>query len=278
MKNIDFNDIFHMTKEEINNSKVKLNVWNGEESPLDTYKKDPEYVNVDWFLWKPESGKNFYAVGQVAFNFIQIDYDEWLLTTVKEIKKSNDVYGGVGYEADEVEKYRPFFGRLVINFHKSCRATVVNLCTVIDEFEVLKILPVVYDDDEFPGYENVCLSYFQLETILSRKKSSWLAALRNQKAVYLITDTMTGKQYVGSATSQTGMLLQRWSNYVADGTGGNVGFEELKQEKGFDYIKKNFQYSILENYNARMDDTYILARESWWKNTLKTREFGYNRN
>ena len=49
-------------------------------------------------------------------------------------------------------------------------------------------------------------------------------------------------------------------------------------EKGFDYIKQNFQYSILENYNARVDDRVILDRESWWKETLQSRTFGYNDN
>ena len=50
------------------------------------------------------------------------------------------------------------------------------------------------------------------------------------------------------------------------------------EPKVFDYIKANFQYSVLENYNARMDDNYILSREKWWKDTLCTRQFGYNKN
>ena len=33
-----------------------------------------------------------------------------------------------------------------------------------------------------------------------------------------------------------------------------------------------------ENYNARMDDNYILSREKWWKDTLCTKQFGYNKN
>ena len=52
----------------------------------------------------------------------------------------------------------------------------------------------------------------------------------------------------------------------------------LVKEKGFDYVKEHFQYSLLENYNGKVDDHLILARESWWKETLKTREFGYNAN
>ena len=91
------------------------------------------------------------------------------------------------------------------------------------------------------------LSYTQLSTILNRRKQDWVSALENQKAVYLITDTNNGKQYVGSATSDKGMLLQRWSNYVVNGHGGNKELIALVNGNGFDYIKQYFQYSILEN-------------------------------
>ena len=150
--------------------------------------------------------------------------------------------------------------------------------TVCDELEVLEILPNIYDGDEFPGYDKVCLSYVQLQSIIDRKKKSWIAALENQKAVYLITDKKNGKLYVGSATGDNGMLLSRWSNYVENGHGGNVELKKIVLENGFDYIKQNFQYSILENYNAKVDDHVILDREAWWKETLQSRVFGYNDN
>lgn len=85
---------------------------------------------------------------------------------------------------------------------------------MMEELEVIEILSTAYDGDEFPGYENIRLSFSQLETIIRNKRSGWLDALRNQKAVYLITDTSNGKMYVGSATAQYGMLLQRWTNYM----------------------------------------------------------------
>ena len=74
------------------------------------------------------------------------------------------------------------------------------------------------------------------------------------------------------------MLLQRWSNYVSNGHGGNKELVELVNKEGFDYIKKNFQYSILENYNVKTDDGLVLRRESWWKEALQSRRFGYNSN
>ncbi|CDR30240.1 Uncharacterised protein [Acholeplasma oculi] len=47
---------------------------------------------------------------------------------------------------------------------------------------------------------------------------------------------------------------------------------------GFDYVKKCFQYSILENYNQEISDEFILQREWYRKEVLKSVEFGYNRN
>ena len=99
----------------------------------------------------------------------------------------------------------------------------------------------------------------------NQHKKDWMAALQNQKAVYLITDRSNGKLYVGSATSDNGMLLQRWENYIDSGHGGNKELIELVNKEGIDYIKRNFQYSVLENYNAKVDDSVILERESWWK-------------
>ena len=74
------------------------------------------------------------------------------------------------------------------------------------------------------------------------------------------------------------MLLQRWTDYIDNGHGGNVALKHIVDTKGLEYIKANFQYSVLENYNARMDDNYILDREKWWKDTLCTKRFGYNKN
>ena len=82
-----------------------------------------------------------------------------------------------------------------------------------------------------------------------------------------------GKKYVGSATGEN-MLWGRWKEYIANGNGGNIELKNLD----FSYIQKNFRYSILEIYKSTTDDDAILERESWWKELLMTRQFGYNKN
>ena len=59
---------------------------------------------------------------------------------------------------------------------------------------------------------------------------------------------------------------------------GDVELKKLVQEKGAGYVRRNFQYSILENFNGRTDDSVILRRESYWKGVLDTRRHGYNAN
>ena len=260
----------------LDNVKIKFNKINGKQNPLEEYKKYPEVVNNQWLFWR--TTQRYFSEGQIAVCLLKMGYDTWLLTTVKRVTKELGIKNGINYEGEEIEKYKPYFGRTIIKYHKDFQAQGRYAKGIIEHMEVLQILPSIYDGEDFPGYDNVRLSYEQLKIIIDRQKKDWVNALENQKAVYLITDKSNGRLYVGSATSDKGMLLSRWSSYVANGHGGNKELVELVKIEGFGYVKENFQYSILENYNAKIDDKVILARESWWKETLGSRKFGYNSN
>lgn len=273
---IRIDDLLRIPASEAANVKVKFNQNNGTEDPMDLYLTNPEIVNCQWLFWRNK--QRYFNVGQIAICLLKLSYDTWLLTTIKRVTEELGVVNGINYKGEELAEYSQYFGRVIIKYHKTAQTQGMFYNTVCDELEVLEVLPNVFDGDEFPGYDKVRLSYMQLQSIIERQKKSWIAALENQKAVYLITDKSNGKLYVGSATSDNGMLLTRWSNYAENGHGGNVELKKLVAEKGFDYIKQNFQYSILENYNARVDDHVILDRESWWKETLQSRTFGYNDN
>ncbi len=273
---IKIDDLLKISASDVTNVKVKFNQNNGTEDPMDLYLRDPDIVNCQWLFWRNK--QRYFNVGQIAICLLKLSYDTWLLTTIKRVTEELGVVNGINYKGEELEEYRQYFGRVIIKYHKTAQTQGMFYNTVCDELEVLEVLPNVFDGDEFPGYDKVRLSYMQLQSLIERQKKSWIAALENQKAVYLITDKSNGKLYVGSATSDNGMLLTRWSNYAENGHGGNVELKKLVSEKGLDYIKQNFQYSILENYNARVDDHVILDRESWWKETLQSRVFGYNNN
>ena len=273
---IKINDLLKFDSSIIDSVKIKFNQASPESDPLDLYQKDPEIINTEWLLWKEH--RRYFREGQIAVCFLKLGWDTWLLTTIKKITKDLNVEKGISFVGEELEAYKKYYGRVIVKYHKTFQTQGIYYKNICDELIVNQILPATFDGYDFPGYDKVRLSFEQLETIISQNKRDWVAALENQKAVYLITDTNNGKLYVGSATSNQGMLLQRWSNYVANGHGGNVELKALVEKEGFEYIRKNFQYSILENYNAKVDDHVILERESWWKETLRSREFGYNSN
>lgn len=273
---IKLNDLLGFSKEELDNVKIRFNQSSPDANPMELYLKNPEVVNTQWFLWKKMQG--YFKVGQVGICLLKIGPDSWLLTTIKRIVKDLNLEDNINYEAEELPEYRKYYGRVIISFHKNFQSQGIYFERIACELIVNQILPGTFDGYDFPGYDKVRLSYEELSIVIKTYKKDWVAALENQKAVYLITDKNNGKLYVGSATSNKGMLLSRWRSYVENGHGGNVELLNILEKEGFEYIKNNFQYTILENYNAKVDDHIILERESFWKEAFKSRKFGYNSN
>lgn len=277
--NIILNDLLGFTKEELESSRIKVrfNLNNGCENPIDVYKRNPAEINERWLLWRKK--RRCFGVGDIAICLVLLGADRWLLTGIKRITKELDVSDGVNYEAEDIERFKGIAqGRVVVSFHKKHQVSDRNYSDICKELIVSEVLASSYDGDGFPGYDRVHLSYEELKAIVSRGKSDWINALRSQKAVYLISDSSSGKMYVGSATASRGMLLERWTAYVHNGHGGNIELKKVIEDRGLEYARKNFFYSILENYNARVSDELIMEREGWWKEMLMTRKFGYNLN
>lgn len=226
----------------------------------------------------PDAHIKRFSNGDIIFCFIPYSSDKnWLL--VNAYKVLNNSKPLIDVDEESFAEYAPLFGRLVVHYEDKGRNVVVRSGNIIDTITVKTILEHPYDqiEAEFPGYENVNLSWSELKHILKLK--TWQTALENQKGVYLITDTATNKRYVGSASGED-MLLGRWRSYAENGHGHNKELKALVEEQGLDYIKYNFRYSILDIYKSTTDDETIIARESWWKEVLLTRnpEFGYNAN
>lgn len=274
IKPIMLNDLLGFSEDELARVKVRFNQWDGSLDPVDEYERDPERVNVNWFLNKTKN--NLFSKGEMGICLLGIEHGTWLLTTVKKILNVRET-SGVGYDAEEIDRLRKYFGRIVIKCHKGI-PQVYRWRTIGSQLEVLKVLEQRYERNPFRGYDDVCLSHDQLKAIIDTHKQDWFSALESQQAVYLITDKNTGKQYVGSATSKGQMLLARWSEYVKDGHGGNVELERIVKQNGLEYVRENFQYSILENFNGRVNANIVLDREKWWKKVLCSQKNGYNRN
>ena len=162
---------------------------------------------------------------------------------------------------------------LGINFELTYEAVAKKNIEVFEVFPDIAI-------EKFNGYQNVSINHKELREIVSNNELSWKLALSSVKAVYVITDTKTGKLYIGSASGNSQGLWQRWECYAdfKDLTAGNKEFEVLVKEKGKNYIKDNFKYSILEIFDTKTKQEYILERENYWKNVFETKKFGMNWN
>lgn len=271
---IKLDDLLNLNGDDV--VKVRFHKYNGEHDPVDLFLDDPEIVNTQWTFWRTK--RRFYNVGDTVISLLRLGNDRWLLTTVKRVTKELDVLGGVNYEGEEIPSLSGCFGRLVIRFHKSFQSSCRVFEGIKDGRVVDSMLPSVYDGDGFPGYDKVCLSWAKLKNVIDRNRGDWIAALSNQKAVYVIAGTSNGKLYVGSATAENGMLLDRWRTYVKNGHGENRELKRVIETQGVGHVRQYFQYSILENYNQHVDDSVVLSRESWWKRILDSRAHGYNVN
>ena len=223
--------------DDLNNVKIRFNLmFKGNWNPIDFFKNADTDTLLEGQYWNYKKNKS-YKKGQITIGFIRLnDNNLWLLFHVGRVTRDLNKVHGVGYEC-----------------------------------EVVQVLPDTFDNDIFPGYDKVRVSWEELSRVIT--KEGWKTALQNQKGVYLITDISNGKMYVGSAYGEN-MILGRWRSYVRTGHGGNVELKKIN----FEHIKKNFEYSILDIFKSTTDDQTILTRENWWKSVLKTREFGYNKN
>lgn len=249
--------------------------------PIKAYQRDHEEIILK-NLYKSDK-RNYFNVGDIVIGLFSIGEDEWLLFDISEITSEKDDInsekaGFAVYGHKTLKEYEDFYDRITVKYHKIEQAPVRKAEGFLENLYIFEILPEKFNRfTNFPGYENINLNFEELKQAL--KSKTWQTALQNQKGVYLITDTLTNKRYVGSAYGKE-MMLGRWRQYAENGHGGNVKLIKLVEEKGFDYVKKNFRYSILEIHKKITEDEFIVDRETFWKKVLLTGndDFGYNGN
>ena len=129
----------------------------------------------------------------------------------------------------------------------------------------------------FIGYDKVILSYGELKEIVADSilYENWHTALSSVYAIYLIVDKTDGKQYVGSAYGDGG-LLGRWRCYVNTKHGGDKQVKELICSNPDRY--ENFQFSVLQILPKTITQEEVIKIESLYKQKFLTKEFGLNDN
>ena len=253
-------------------------------------RKEPYNIFLidDFKDWQErQTGKNWSR--EYILSLIYYEKDIWMFGGIYKVLpvlpvpiQNNQGWNGWKYDTELTDKAAEYIGRAFFRFKKEFRASYPTLeldpknGDPIAEMPLSHILEKRVTLTDFLGFDSVNIDYKTLKYIVSDNISSWKSALSNVKGVYLIVDTYTGKQYVGSAYGDE-CIWHRWSNYAKDGHGGNVELKELLKTNGAEY-KYNFKYSILEVCNMNLGNEYIISRESHWKEVLLTRQFGLNLN
>jgi hypothetical protein len=252
--------------------KVHFAKWNKKNQPLDVFTKDRQ----EWQGWQE------YRPGRDEFNrplifALASFYHEpaaWLFGGIyRVLARHKD-----RYEVELTDIAAGLVGRLKLRSPYNSRAVRLNMESQYDDFEVVEILREPYSGRPFPGYDDIDLSFEEIETLVRNGRPEWKAALTSIKGIYLLTDISTNKRYVGKASGDGG-IWSRWSSYIDTGHGGNVELRALVTDPTLDYCRANFRFALLEHRPFRTADDIIIAREGFWKNLLLTRgELGLNRN
>ena len=263
-----------------------------------TVRRDPHemYRNGDTeflpsILTVGDSGPRRVMENDITFQFIEIRPHKWLFVGAYRTIDLNGVgvnpYTKKPYpyaNAEYLMDFDKFAGRVIVNFTNLPQRFFYTSDSIIGGIEVAEILSESYLEqaDEFPGYDRVSRDYKSLSVCM--QKSDWRNALSSVYGVYVITDTKTGKLYVGSAYGEDG-VYGRWSVYLANGyDDGNKDYpnkrlKELVKNNGIDYVRENFKYTLVEIFpKSDVGRERALMHEAYWKEVLKTREYGYNDN
>jgi len=236
-----------------------------------------EFFNNRFKEWQEyQTKRNFQC--DTVISLIHYDNNKWLFVGAFTILNHQyfEEPARYIYQTEEINGLEDLVGKAVIYFDKKFRASYVWGHNYENELLINQLLEDKITIEEFPGYNKINSSYQKLKVVFDNNIMSWKTALSIVKGIYLISDTKTGKLYVGSATGENG-FWQRWNDYIYTGHGGDVELKALLKKHGKEYIQ-HFSYSILEIADTHTSIEDIVSRESYWKNVLLSKEFGYNSN
>ncbi|MGM0639873.1 MAG: GIY-YIG nuclease family protein [Thermotogota bacterium] len=257
----------------INRSYIKELFNKGLFEEYQSFQKSDIFKNFDYILSFTEykgSQSLLYGFYKITNMKILNDFPE----NIKIIKENENWNEGpyYKYEFEKVDSLYDLEGRLIIDWGKSTLSWHQKLLNK----EVVQIFPKGYLK-EFPGYQNVILSFDELKKITNNPDANkqWKNMLSKIFGVYLILDKTDGKQYIGSAYGKNG-IWERWSQYAKTKHGNNKLLIELLNNYPERY--RNFQYSILNVLPNSLMKEEVIEKENIAKDKLGSKVFGFNGN
>ncbi|MCF6285805.1 MAG: GIY-YIG nuclease family protein [Candidatus Hydrogenedentes bacterium] len=237
------------------------------------------FFDGNFRLWQEDQTKKNFQCTHIL-SLIHLDNSRWLFAGVYEVLGCDTRTTGLPtlykYTTRELDGLSHLTGKAIVGFNRPGRASYLRDKKYADQLLVIAIREQRMTIGNFPGFNGVLLSHRMLKTLVRESNQSWQTVLSNVSGIYLITDTATGKHYVGSAYGGEG-IWQRWTAYAKTGHGGNKGLRDLLRAEGKEH-SQFFQFSLLEICDLNSSDDYVITRETHWKNVLQSRKFGLNKN
>lgn len=223
------------------------------------------FHNADYllsFIGLPDKLAEFWGGYRITGvrDFTAEDYEEF----ARRLPNHVDGLDRIWYDLEEDMTLRPWRHRLVVHWPSTrgwFQAKDVDLFEVRPPDRML----------DFPGYENILLSWKHLRAIFNYPNAhrDWQSALSANAGIYRIVDISTGEMYIGSAYGAEG-LWGRWRTYSKSGHGGN---RMLK-----DRDPANFQWSVIRTVSTTMSKREVIRIESLEKRKHGSRAIGLNVN
>lgn len=163
--------------------------------------------------------------------------------------------------------------RLVIDWGRGSR----SWSQWLTDRHVLEILPEGQRLPVFKDYLDFTLTFDDLRFLVDHVDAhrEWKARLSAVAGIYLILDTCTGNQYVGSAHGTEG-IWGRWAQYATNGHGGNEALRKLTEANPA--YSGCFTFSILQILPVTTSRKEVVELEQRLKVKLGTRATGLNLN
>lgn len=259
---------------EVSKTKVHLARWNGKDNPLD------QYIESKFDEWQSyQTRKNFER--KFVISLIQAGRSgRWLFAGlyISDGCNSYEKNGKTKYKYNlvKVSSTSEYEGRLYVYSAYKARNSYPEAKTLSEDLAIHEITPQKIGFNKFQSYKTINLTRNELGKIIENDLSSWKFALKSVKGIYVLTDTKTGRLYVGKADGQSG-IWGRWCQYYDNGHGGNKGLKEefnITNEERLNDIK----FAILEVLDINSSEEDVYERESYWKEILASRITGYNLN
>ncbi len=270
---IKFNQI--ITLDNLDQFKMHIAKNNGISNPLDEFIENFDSW-IGWNTWRGEGNKNrFNRKYVISFIDFYPQRGTFLFGGIFEIVNTYSDH----YDVKLLDDFKDYIGRLKVSNINTTRGSSFKLENYYNDIEIIELLDKSYSTNIFPGYENIDYSFQTVKRIILNDTIDWKTALENVKGVYMLSDVLTGKRYIGSAYGDYG-IWARWCQYCENGHGGNKKLIDLVNTKDYNYICENFKFTLLEIHPKFTQDDFIILRESYWKEVMLSRQpkFGYNSN